>query len=107
VLVGPPQKEPSDADVEDVFARYTSELGRLFHEHKDALPPEVAAHGLRIVRRVKGHQAAAPAVAGAEDAGEAACPRPDGQSRAILESDESESRKPLSGIDVQSMRSRL
>ncbi|KAJ1619614.1 diacylglycerol acyltransferase-domain-containing protein [Pavlovales sp. CCMP2436] len=53
VHVGPPQKEPSDAAVEEVYIRYTAELNRLWNEHKAALPPEVAAQGLNIVRRTR------------------------------------------------------
>jgi 1-acyl-sn-glycerol-3-phosphate acyltransferase len=53
VEVGPPQPAPSEAAVEEVFARYTAELTRLFDEHKALLPPDVAAQGLTIVRRTR------------------------------------------------------
>lgn len=52
VSVGPPDAEPSEQRVAEVFARYCAELRRLFDEHKDScLPPEVAARGLSIVHR--------------------------------------------------------
>lgn len=52
VEVGPPQKAPSAAAVEELYARYVAELRRLFDEHKALLPPEVAARGLVVSRRV-------------------------------------------------------
>jgi len=51
VPVGPPDAEPSEERVEEVFCKYLAELRRLFREHaKDCLPPDVAERGLRIVR---------------------------------------------------------
>jgi len=50
VEVGPPEAEPSDERVQEVFQRYVAELQRLWDLHaKDCLPPEVAAKGLKIV----------------------------------------------------------
>jgi len=52
VSVGPKNGDPTDAQVDEVFQRYTAELLRVFNEHKDAcLPPDVAARGLTIVKR--------------------------------------------------------
>jgi len=52
VSVGPKNADPTDAQVEEVFARYVAELRRVFDENKDAcLPPEVAARGLTVVKR--------------------------------------------------------
>lgn len=49
VRTGPPNAQPSEAEVTAVFERYVAELKRLFDAHKDAcLPPEVAAKGLEI-----------------------------------------------------------
>ncbi|CAK9030078.1 unnamed protein product [Durusdinium trenchii] len=51
VPVGPPEPDPSDERVEEVFLKYLAELRRLFDEHaKDCLPYDVAQRGLRIVR---------------------------------------------------------
>jgi 2-acylglycerol O-acyltransferase 2 len=54
IAVGPPNPNPTDAQVEQVFRMYCHELLRLFDEHKSALPPAVAARGLSIVWR--GHE---------------------------------------------------
>lgn len=55
VDVGAADPEPTDARVREVFLRYCAELRRLFNEFKDtALPPAVAARGLKIVWR--GHE---------------------------------------------------
>lgn len=55
VDVGVADPEPTDARVREVFLRYCAELQRLFNEFKStALPPAVAARGLRIVWR--GHE---------------------------------------------------
>lgn len=52
VEVGPPNPDPSDAQVRDVFLKYCTELRRLFDTHKDScLPPEVAARGLTLIWR--------------------------------------------------------
>ena len=49
VPVGPPNAEPTDEQVSEVFGRYVTELKRLFDEHKDAcLPAAVAAEGLQV-----------------------------------------------------------
>ncbi|KAG8467291.1 hypothetical protein KFE25_000607 [Diacronema lutheri] len=53
VPVGPACARPSEEVVNEVFARYTAELRRLFDEHKALLPAGVAARGLTIVRRVR------------------------------------------------------
>lgn len=51
VEVGPPEENPSDERVEEVFTRYLDELQRVFSANAyDCLPPEVAARGLKIVR---------------------------------------------------------
>lgn len=50
VEVGAPDPEPSEARVQEVFARYVAELRRLFEAHAEScLPAEVAAKGLRLV----------------------------------------------------------
>lgn len=55
VHVGAADPEPSDARVRQIFLRYCAELRRLFDEFKDAaLPPAVAARGLKIIWR--GHE---------------------------------------------------
>ena len=52
VPVGPPNDDPTDAEVEAVYEAYVAELLRVFDKHKDAcLPPDVAARGLTIVKR--------------------------------------------------------
>lgn len=49
--VGPPEPEPSDEMVEELFARYLAALRVLFDRHAhECLPPAVAARGLKIVR---------------------------------------------------------
>jgi len=51
VEVGPPEDNPSDERVEEVFTRYLDELQRVFYLNAhDCLPPAVAANGLKIVR---------------------------------------------------------
>lgn len=51
VEVGDPEENPSEARVEEVFARYLEELNRMFDENAyECLPADVAARGLRIVR---------------------------------------------------------
>merc|ERR1712050_616757 len=51
VDVGPPEEDPSDKRVQEIYAKYVAELQRLFDENaKDCLPPAVAAKGLKIVR---------------------------------------------------------
>lgn len=51
VEVGPPEENPSDERVEEVFTRYLDELQRVFYANAhDCLPPAVAARGLKIVR---------------------------------------------------------
>jgi 2-acylglycerol O-acyltransferase 2 len=51
VEVGPPEENPSDERVEEVFRRYLEELQHVFYSNAhDCLPPEVAARGLKIVR---------------------------------------------------------
>lgn len=54
VEVGPPELEPSEARVREIFRRYCAELLRLFDAHKHVLPPAVAARGLQLVWR--GHE---------------------------------------------------
>eukprot|EP00440_Ansanella_granifera_P071479 gb/GFBE01077576.1/.p1 GENE.gb/GFBE01077576.1/~~gb/GFBE01077576.1/.p1 ORF type:complete len:312 (+),score=41.56 gb/GFBE01077576.1/:1-936(+) len=50
VEVGPPDPNPSDERVQEVFARYLEELQRLFDAHAmHCLPQEVAAKGLKLV----------------------------------------------------------
>lgn len=52
VDVGPPDADPSEEKVLEVFERYKTALRRLFDENKDTcLRPEVAAHGLEIIWR--------------------------------------------------------
>eukprot|EP00747_Dinoflagellata_sp_TGD_P213494 gnl/TRDRNA2_/TRDRNA2_86430_c0_seq1.p1 gnl/TRDRNA2_/TRDRNA2_86430_c0~~gnl/TRDRNA2_/TRDRNA2_86430_c0_seq1.p1 ORF type:complete len:339 (+),score=43.54 gnl/TRDRNA2_/TRDRNA2_86430_c0_seq1:62-1018(+) len=49
--VGPAVEEPSDEQVEALFARYVEALKQLFDAHaKDCLPAEIAGRGLEIVR---------------------------------------------------------
>jgi len=49
VEVGPPDDNPSDEKVQEVFQRYVASLQKLFDEYKDqCLPAEVAARGLKI-----------------------------------------------------------
>ena len=49
VSVGKPNAEPTDEQVNDVFASYQAELRRLFDESKDqCLPADVAACGLEV-----------------------------------------------------------
>lgn len=51
VEVGLPEDEPSDERVNEVFARYVTELRRIFEENAlECLPPAVAASGLKISR---------------------------------------------------------
>jgi len=51
VEVGPPDAEPSDEKVQEVYTRYVAELKRLFEANaKDCLPAAVAAKGLKIVK---------------------------------------------------------
>mmetsp|Transcript_13393 Transcript_13393/g.22016 ORF Transcript_13393/g.22016 Transcript_13393/m.22016 type:complete len:396 (-) Transcript_13393:253-1440(-) len=55
VEVGTADPNPSDARVHEIFLKYCIELRRLFNEYKDtALPPAVAARGLKIEWR--GHE---------------------------------------------------
>lgn len=52
--VGPPEPEPSDERVEELFGRYVEALQELFNRHAhECLPPEVAARGL-VMRRLDG-----------------------------------------------------
>lgn len=52
VVTGPPEENPSEQKVMEVFDMYTAALKKVFDKHKDTcLPPEVAAHGLTIVLR--------------------------------------------------------
>lgn len=52
VDVGPPDANPSEEKVLQVFERYLAALRKVFDEHKDScLPPEVAARGLEVVWR--------------------------------------------------------
>jgi len=54
VNLGPADPAPSDAKIEECFKKYVTELQRMFDEHKDScLPPEVAARGLKVIRRPK------------------------------------------------------
>jgi len=49
VEVGPPDANPSEEKVQEVFSRYRAALQKLFDEHKEkCLPPEVAAKGLHF-----------------------------------------------------------
>lgn len=49
VEVGPPNTEPSAAEVQAVFERYLDEVGRIFSTHAAYyLPPSVAKQGLRV-----------------------------------------------------------
>merc|ERR1740139_1721122 len=51
VSVGPPDAEPSDERVEQIFTNYLEELQGLFDKHAPLLlPADVAARGLEIVR---------------------------------------------------------
>ena len=51
VSTGPPNADPSEEQVEEVFERYCAEIRQIFSEHAHKyLPPEVAARGLRIER---------------------------------------------------------
>ena len=51
VDVGEPESDPSDARVEEVFARYLKELQRVFDSNAAAcLPAAVAKRGLKVVR---------------------------------------------------------
>lgn len=53
--VGPPNANPTDAEVAAVFDRYVSELRRVFDANKEeCLPPDVAARGLEVIVRGKG-----------------------------------------------------
>jgi len=62
VSVGPPNKNPTDAEVEEVFERYCTELRLVFDTNKDAsLPADVAARGLTIVKREPQAKNALPA----------------------------------------------
>lgn len=48
---GEPNLNPTDAEVEAIFERYTDEVCRLFLENAPKyLPPEIAERGLKIVR---------------------------------------------------------
>mmetsp|Transcript_98632 Transcript_98632/g.287707 ORF Transcript_98632/g.287707 Transcript_98632/m.287707 type:complete len:252 (-) Transcript_98632:20-775(-) len=52
--VGPPEPEPSEERVEELFGRYALALQELFDRHcHECLPPEVAARGL-LLRRLDG-----------------------------------------------------
>merc|ERR1719401_2679680 len=52
VEVGPPEADPSEERVEAVFARYLEELRRVFSGNaQECLPPDVAARGLKIIRK--------------------------------------------------------
>ena len=51
VAVGPPNTEPTEAEIEAVFERFMAELRRIFDENAAKyLPADVAARGLRIER---------------------------------------------------------
>ena len=51
VDVGPPNSQPTEAQVETVFEKYVTELCRLFMAHAPRLlPKEVAAKGIRVHR---------------------------------------------------------
>lgn len=68
--VGPPNANPTDAEVRAVFERYAAELKRVFDLHKDAsLPPEIAANGLKVI--VRDGKPSIPAVAATPAAAEA------------------------------------
>ena len=55
VPVGPPNPNPTDAEVEAVFNRYVDEMCRIFRENAPLhLPKEVAARGLQIHRIGRG-----------------------------------------------------
>lgn len=61
VEVGPPDDNPSEEKVLQVFESYKAALQALFEKHKDTcLPPHVAAGGLEIIWR--GDKVPAPAV---------------------------------------------
>lgn len=52
VEVGEKQQDPKESQVQQTFARYVLELGRLFEEHRyQVLPPDVAAKGLTVMWR--------------------------------------------------------
>ena len=51
VPTGPPNADPTDAEVVAVLHRWLREMRRLFDEHKDCLPPETAARGMSITIR--------------------------------------------------------
>ena len=55
VEVGPPNDQPTEAEVEAVLGRYLDEVSRLWSAHaRKCLPAHVAANGLRIERIGKG-----------------------------------------------------
>ena len=61
VGVGPPNDNPTDAQVEQVFAAYVQALQAVFEAHKyDCLPADVAAKGLTISLRAGAHLSVSP-----------------------------------------------
>ena len=48
---GPPNANPTDAEVVAVLHKWLREMRRLFDEHKDCLPPDAAARGLSVTIR--------------------------------------------------------
>jgi len=51
VEVGPREAEPSEARLEEVFARYLRELQATFDRHaQECLTPELASRGLKVIR---------------------------------------------------------
>jgi len=51
VAVGPPNADPTEAEIEAVFERFVAELWRIFDENAAKyLPADVAARGLRVER---------------------------------------------------------
>jgi len=51
VEVGPREQEPSDERIEELYARYLTELQDTFSRHsQECLSPELAARGLKVIR---------------------------------------------------------